>query len=81
MNIYYNKVRFIKIWKWWKQLYNAFVKLYSIVTEGVFGLCIHKGKIHFLAIPMQMWNSISKSLNVSQFQSIMVYLLSLYTLI
>lgn len=75
MNIYYNKIRFIKIWKWWKQLYNAFVKLYCIITEGIFGVCIHKGQIHFLAIPVQTWNSIFKSLTVSQFQSfIIVYL-------
>lgn len=57
MNIYYNKIRFIKIWKWWEQLYNAFVKLYSTVTEEVFAVRIHKGKIHFSA----MWNSIFKS--------------------
>lgn len=61
MNIYYNKIRFIKIWKWWKQLYNAFVKLDSTVTEGVFGVHIHKGKIHLSAIPVQMWNSMFKS--------------------
>lgn len=80
MNIYYNKIRFIKIWKWWKQLYNAFVKLYSIITEGVFGVRIHKGEIHFLAEPVQRWHSIFKSLTVSEFQSfITVYLQLLYT--
>lgn len=56
MNIYYNKIRFIKIWKWCKQLYNAFVKLYSIIMERDFGVRIHKGQIHFfLAVPVQMW--------------------------
>lgn len=80
MNIYYNKIWFIKIWKRWKQLYNAFVKLYRIIMEGVFGVHIHKGQMHFLAIPMQMWISILKSLAASRFQSfIIVYLLLLNT--
>lgn len=47
MNIYYNKIWFIKIWKWWKQLYNAIVKLQSIIMEGDFGVHIHKGQMHF----------------------------------
>lgn len=81
MNIYYNKIWFIKIWKWWK-LYNAFVKLYNIIMEGVFGVHIHKGQMHFLATPMQMWISILKSLAARQFQSFLtVYLLLLNTLI
>lgn len=80
MNIYYNKIWFIKIWKRWKQLYNAFVKLYRIIMEGVFGVHIHKGQMNFLTIPMQMWISILKSLAASQFQSsIIVYLLLLNT--
>lgn len=80
MNIYYNKIWFIKIWKWWKQLYNAFVKLYSIIMEGGFGVHIHKGQMHCLAIPMQMWISILKSLAARQSQSfLIVYLLLLNT--
>lgn len=84
MNIYYNKIRFIKIWKWWKQLYNAFVKLYSIIMERDFGVRIHKGQNHFfffLTVPVQMWNLIFFwSLTFSQFQSfVIVHLLLMYT--
>lgn len=80
MNIYYNKIWFINIWKWWKQLYNAFVKLYSVIIEGVFGEHIHKGQMHFLAMPMQKWISILKSPSARQFQSFLIaYLLLLNT--
>lgn len=85
MNIYYNKIRFIKIWKWWKQLYNAFVKLYSIIMERDFGVRIHKGQNHFFFFfnctsADVKFNIFFWSLTFSQFQSfVIVHLLLMYT--